>query len=113
MECLMKKILFVIGTLLIVGLHPLNAGAITVVSTQDMQTSEPAPEVKQSGKVYLLKWQDNKLLTTKGTFMTNGIQIVNDSGIDKDKIAVQKKPPIIEFMKEHDKIVKIIILPNP
>ena len=109
----MKKILFVIGTLLIVGLHPLNAGAITVVSTQDMPTSEPAPEVKQSGKVYLLQWQDNKLQTTKGTFMTNGIQIVNESGIEKDKIALQKNSPIIEFVKERNVIVKIIILPNP
>ncbi len=114
MGCFMKKILLAVSILLLIaGLHPININAITIVSTKDVQESKPAMKVTQSNTVYLLNWQDNKLLTTKGTFLTNGIQIVNESGIEKDKISLQKKPLLIKFIKEKNKIIKIIIEPNP
>ena len=66
----------------------------------------------QSDKVYLLSWQDNKMLTTKGTFVTDGVEIINESGIDKAVISYQKKLPVLKFNGDANTITKITILPN-
>jgi len=110
----MKKISFVVSAVLTLCLYFLYADAMTLANkpTQGIQASGPSSKVESSNTVYLLSWQDNKLLTTKGTFVTDGIQIVNKSGIDKVKIALQDNNPIVDFVKDGDTIVKIIILPN-
>jgi len=108
----MKRKLFIVGALLLAELLPINIGAMTTNSGQNMQRSGDVVKGKQSDTIYLLNWQENKLLTTKGTFVTNGIQIVNETGIEKGHISLQNEPPIVQIVKENNVIVKIIILPS-
>ncbi len=108
----MKRILFIVGALLMAELFPINTGAMTSESKHDRQESGKVVMAKQSDTIYLLSWQENKLLTTKGTFVTDGIQVVNESGIEKDRISLQNDLPIVQLVKENDVIIKIIILPS-
>jgi hypothetical protein len=68
--------------------------------------------VAHTDTVYLLRWQDNKMLTTKGTFVTDGVEIINESGINKAAISSQKKLPVLNFNKDGNTITKITIVPH-
>lgn len=110
----MKKLLFVFGVALSLSLLPFYVGAITTANNaaHGEVESEPVPQELDSSTIYLLRWYDNKMLTTKGTFVTDGAEIINESGIDKAAISSQKKPPVLNFNKDGNTITRIIILPN-
>ena len=110
----MKKKLLVVGAGLILGLFHLPVGAITTTGNviKSGEANEPISNAAHSDKTYLLSWQDNKMLTTKGTFVTDGVEIVNESGIDKAVISSQKNLPVLKFNGDANIITKIIILPN-
>ncbi len=63
--------------------------------------------------IYLLDWQDKKMMTTKGTFyLSTDITVINHSGLEKEEIAFQKKPPVIQIDKVDRQVRVITILPN-
>ena len=110
----MKKSLFIFALVFSSGILPIHAGAITMTNNvvQSRSAGEPEPQEYHSDKIYLLRWHDNKMLTTKGTFITDGAEIINESGIDKAVISSQKNPPVLNFNSDGNAITKIIILPN-
>ena len=98
----------------VITLSVCGAFAMTVQSVERVQTPQPAVGVEQVEPVYLLSWTNSQLSTTQGTFyLTNGIKVINKSGLDQDEIALQENPPIVQFIKEAGQVIEIIFLPNP
>lgn len=110
----MKKLLFIFALVFSLGTLPIFGGAITITNNavQRRSAGESEPQEYHSDKIYLLRWHDNKMLTTKGTFITDGAAIINESGIDKSVISSQKNPPVVHFNSDGNTITRIIILPN-
>lgn len=108
----MRRIVLVV-VVLVVALYSANISAFTIVDEENNQPISLATESTDNETVYLLSWQGNKLRTSLGVFLTNGIQMTDESGLTKDQIPLQSKPPIVEFIKENSRIIEIKILPNP
>ncbi len=85
-----------------------------VQSVQRAQTSQSAVGVEGVEAVYLLRWDDRILSTSKGNiFLTNNVKIINKTGLDPDELFLQDNSPIVRLVKESDQIIEIIILLNP
>jgi len=90
-----------------------NTFAMTVKSRENVQTSKLLLKVEKTNVIYLLDWRDKKMMTTKGTFyLSNDITVINQSGLDKEDIALQKNPLIVQIDKVGRQIQTIMILPN-
>jgi len=88
--------------------------SMTVVTgSREVKNTNPSVDTLKTRSIYLLDWQDKKLLTTKGTFyLSTDIIVINKSGLEKGEIALQKKSPVIKIDKVDRQVRVITILPN-
>ena len=97
---------------------PLISFAITVGVVNKTGVAKKQPRVQQQSTVNLkektirlLSWKGDYLRTTAGTIYTKGIDVVNVSGMDLNKIARSNKHPVVEFVLQENRVKKIYIYP--
>jgi len=109
----MKSIFVWLGMVFLgIFFHVGNVAAISAISdivVDKAVSSGSEIQAEVSSTIYLLDWKDNKLYTSKGVFVTDGIQVVNHSGIAKERIAKSNPPPIVELVKKEGLVSEIII----
>ena len=112
----MKKIIIrylIVLVFCFVAVLGADAFAMTVDSSKNVQAGDPSTKAVKSDVVYLLSWQDNKMVTSKGTFyLSTDITVINKSGLEPEDITLQKNPPIVQIDKAGRQIRTITILPN-
>ena len=87
--------------------------AFTSATRGNVQTSGSVARVEKTSVVYFLRWQNNKMVTTSGTFsLSTDITVINQSGLETESIALQKNPPIVQIDKVGRQVRTITILPN-
>lgn len=87
--------------------------AFTSATRANVQTSGSIARVEKTNVVCLLSWQDNKMVTTQGTFyLSTDITVINQSGLKTEDVVLQKNPPIVQIDKVGRQIRTITILPN-
>lgn len=90
-----------------------DAFAITPESSVNAQSSVSVVRPEKTSVEHLLSWQENRMVTTKGTFyLSADITVINQSGLEKEDIALQKNPPIVQIDKVGRQIRTITILSN-
>ena len=92
--------------------QPINAAAITNIMKDKAESTGSQVHTEVPSTIYLLDWKENKIHTSKGVFVTDGIQVVNKSGIEKDHMAKANPPPVVELVLQDGMVKELIILKN-
>lgn len=112
----MEDIKRLVALLVLLSAIPLTvccSFAMTVESVERAQNPRPAAGAGQAKPVYLLDWTNNQLRTNQGTFfLSKNIKVINKSGLDKDEIASQENPPVVQFIKKSGRVIEVVLLPN-
>ena len=108
----MYKKIFVLLVIVSV-LWSIDVFSMTAVNGHGKVKASVSTNAEKDKSIYLLDWQDKKMLTTKGTFyLSTDISVINRSGLEQKEIALQKKPPVIQINKSGRQVRVITILPN-
>ncbi|MCF6265372.1 MAG: hypothetical protein L3J57_02360 [Desulfuromusa sp.] len=110
----LKKRYFIVLLIGFVVMFGVDTFAMTVESSVNVQASATNVKARKNTVVYLLSWQDNKMVTTNGTFyLSTDITVINHSGLGKEDVALQKNPPpIVHVDKVGRQMKTITILSN-
>ena len=108
----MNKRIFILAVV-VSFLWSIDASSMTVVKGHGEVSANASTSTVRNQRIYLLDWQDKKMMTTKGTFyLSTDITVVNRSGLEKEEIILQKNPPIVQINKVGRQLRVITILPN-
>lgn len=83
--------------------------AITVVEVDTTNAEADVQITDNLDGVQLYKWDDQKVYTSKGVFVTYGIQVTNKTSFTREQVARLDPPLVVDIVEQDGKVVEIII----
>lgn len=96
-----KELIAFLTIISAIALSVCSTFAMTVQSVERVEKPKSAVGSNQVKPAYLFSWTNRQLRTSQGAFfLSDGVEIVNKTGLDKNEISRQKNRRLFNLLKK-------------